>query len=633
VLAILTTCGLVATGPALAADDVVPIPQIPTVLDTGISGSDESSDGSVVQPPVPTVASTVEQPVTVDVQVDGGNVDVSVRVLSPGEDGSESPESAEPPVVSDSAAPGITTPTDATQPEADAETPVGSNVNVAVRVLSPGNDGAVQQSTAAGGEQQASEAPDTSDDDAPTGELDSGTTPANPPSTSDELLASTETPVQYHDEDSRYQSEQEFGSDPWHWLWYLSVDCDGNATSASTETGNQSSPDWTWEWVWEWACNSPARPPPLEPPERIADREPAPSNAAPSTSDGADEGQVSAGDAPSVAPEAQGEPWRWTWTFTFCGETTSATLPIVVETERHWDWDWTWDWTCGSEPTTGSVATTQSSPSPPAPATRTSAGPSENGSTPSSPSPAPATGTPAGPSENGSGETGSSTVERLGVPPLLIAGVRFPVWVIPLRPLPELELAAPISLGSLLPSLESTMISVVVAVGAPTTLPRSPLAGPAPAGVDVSIVIGPEASVSVLEPEERVVRPRAGGSEASNGAGRFTPSGGVATYAGTQPASSASNHATAKPAPERPSVRPTSPRREREPLTPLGRLSSSPAGGAGTSGGRVPTTPAVAVAALMTLFMLAAPGLGRRIRVARELSPRSAYRSSIDHPG
>jgi hypothetical protein len=31
--------------------------------------------------------------------------------------------------------------------------------------------------------------------------------------------------------------------------------------------------------------------------------------------------------------------------------------------------------------------------------------------------------------------------------------------------------------------------------------------------------------------------------------------------------------------------------------------------------------------------MLAAPNLGRRIRVARELSPRSAYRSSIDHPG
>ena len=134
--------------------------------------------------------------------------------------------------------------------------------------------------------------------------------------------------MQYHDEDSRYQSDSEFASDPWHWVWYLSRDCDGNVTSTSSETGSQAAPDWAWEWEWEWECNSPARPPPLEPPEGVVDREPAPPVAAPSTSDGGDEGVVPAGDAPSVVPDGEGEPWRWTWTFTFCGQTTSATIPI-----------------------------------------------------------------------------------------------------------------------------------------------------------------------------------------------------------------------------------------------------------------------------------------------------------------
>ncbi len=63
---------------------------------------------------------------------------------------------------------------------------------------------------------------DTTDDDTPTGEPDASTTPSSAPSTIDESLTSTETPVQYHDEDSRYQSDREFASDPWHWLWYLS---------------------------------------------------------------------------------------------------------------------------------------------------------------------------------------------------------------------------------------------------------------------------------------------------------------------------------------------------------------------------------------------------------------------------
>ena len=43
------------------------------------------------------------------------------------------------------------------------------------------------------------------------------------------------------------------------------MDCDGNAASSSTETGHPSALAWVWAWDWEWACNSPPRPPPLEP--------------------------------------------------------------------------------------------------------------------------------------------------------------------------------------------------------------------------------------------------------------------------------------------------------------------------------------------------------------------------------
>ena len=75
------------------------------------------------------------------------------------------------------------------------------------------------------------------------------------------------------------------------------------------------------------------------------------------------------------------------------------------------------------------------------------------------------------------------------------------------------------------------------------------------------------------------------------------------------------------------------PERQRGLYSPLGELGNSQGGGAGTSGALVPSAPVVAVAALTTLFVLVAPGLGRRIRVARELSPRATYRSSIDHPG
>ncbi len=181
-----------------------------------------------------------------------------------------------------------------------------------------------------------------------------------------------------------------------NWLWFLSMDCDGNTASSSTETGHPSALDWVWAWDWEWACNSPPRPPPLEPLAAGNDTE--------STSPSTD----TAGGPPTQPASvdgdgAAGEPWLWTWTFTFCGQTTSATIPLYVQTQLQWDWDWTWDWTC--EETAPDA------------------------------SPSPSTGTPA-PPDAPSSETIPGFDQSASVPiPLAMAHVQVPVWVISLSPL------------------------------------------------------------------------------------------------------------------------------------------------------------------------------------------------------
>jgi hypothetical protein len=56
-------------------------------------------------------------------------------------------------------------------------------------------------------------------------------------------------------------------------------------------------------------------------------------------------------------------------------------------------------------------------------------------------------------------------------------------------------------------------------------------------------------------------------------------------------------------------------------------------GSGGASGGIVPSALLLGLATVIGFFILAAPGLGRRIRPARELRPRSRYQAPIDDPG
>jgi hypothetical protein len=585
VLAAVVGLALGTAGPGVAADGF-PFPEVPSPP-TGAPVVDPTDP---TQPP----ASESELPdavptqpaITVDVDVDAGNVDVSVRVLSPGED---APDAPEPPVISSSAESDTTAdPTTASEQAGDASGggAQGSDTNVTVRVLSPGDNGPVDQGTRVEAAELAKEIAEGDAGEAQAPDVAGSDTA---PEAAGDSLTSPKESEQYQRQDSRYQSDEQFADDPWTWLWYLSVDCDGNATSSSTEAGVQSSRDWTWNWTWEWACNSPPHPPPLDSLEDETDDETtrAPPEESARTSTAAEDGATTADDA---APG----PWLWTWTFTFCGETVTATLPISPETELEWVWDWIWTWTCQEAVGTGPWE-------------------SPSGSSTGDPAPASSTGAPTE-SSGGSGGGGTTTVGR-EVESLLawITGMDLPAWVLPLAP-PELGIAVVPGLGPLSDSGSSSTIGDLAPIPLPFGAPAPPVsAADEPARFDTT-VISPD----------------------------LTPQQQRTTSSALSPAASSSSHpghpGSVAAAPR---VVKASPRAKRQPPSRFGDAPLSPwppllfqtAGGPGASSSFVPSASVVGTAALVALFVLAAPGFGRRIRVARELRPRGTYGSSIDHPG
>ena len=129
--------GLAAAGPALAAEEPPPAPPpvaVPDVPDLALP--------EIPVPEIP-VPELVEPPVVVT-HVDAENIDVSIRILSPGEDGSVAQESATT-LISPASETGITEPTEDIGPaEAASTEPSGAvNTNVSIRVLSPGDRGEV----------------------------------------------------------------------------------------------------------------------------------------------------------------------------------------------------------------------------------------------------------------------------------------------------------------------------------------------------------------------------------------------------------------------------------------------------------------------------------------------------------
>jgi hypothetical protein len=598
-LAAAIATALAAAGPALAADDLAPLPPLPAppVAVPGTQTSQAAPDPLAMA--VPAVPSPIEElsqeepPITVEVtESQAGNIDVSVRVLSPDDDETSTAEGLEPNAVSSPTEIDITAEPASPPQEGDtaANTPraTGSNVNVLIRVLSPGDDGRVDQTSPSGLGNDAHATTEPLVGPLAQEREDAETEPAEAPSAATAAQEPAESAGQYHEVDSRYHSDSQSNDTTWHWMWHLALDCDGNALSSSTETGLQSSLDWDWEWAWEWSCGAPPRPPPLEQIGVLSNDD------ARSEPSGADDAPRST--ETGLEDPAAGEPWLWSWSFTFCGETVSAALPISTQTELRWQWDWSWNWTCETQASQPAPTPDTPIPSLPAQGQQTSGG-AGYGAT--EPDPGAAAPTPFGP-----------------------GGMQIPAWLIPRMPFANLAPVLPMQLPSLAGMFESASIAVVVELETPAPPDLELVPGRTGTEPGTTIVVPP----LVTSPLDAPGSPD--GASARGNRGR-EPSSAANGYA-TQAASTRARHpGTVKPAKQRSIVGP----RRRAPQSPLELPPLRAAGISGPLGGFVPGGSVAATAALVAFLLLTAPGLGRRVRVAPELRPRGTYGSSIDHPG
>jgi hypothetical protein len=571
-LATSATVGLGLAGPALGSDRLEQLPELPDVgLEIPASPVPGRLDTVPELPPVP----TVEEPPVVEVatQADGGNINVSVRVLSPGTDAPVS-QSGSPDLVSPSPEPDIT------QEDADPAIPADAtsspllgavNTNVSIRVLSPGDNGPVTQSNGSvpeGVSVEVRQGPSTVAEHAPA------------PS------GGAKHSEQYQDANSQYQSFQQTDSDAWNWMWTLTMDCAGNTASTSTQTGSQTSLVWLWDWNWNWDCGA----------EAVT---PLASNLAsvktPSSTSQKDRTAIA---TPSAAPSS--DPWLWAWTFTFCGEALALSTQAGAGTALSWTWNWTWNWTC--TPTGGTEASaTPSGDAAPAFAM------SDLGLTDDT-----LTG----------GEGTNSAAAAFGK----TTQAPTSAGALPLPPFVTVEIS-PLSM----PAPPTTPVEVTVDVVIPAVIPPfSPGTSPPGPTVEVTAAVG----VSIPHvPRDPTEAGRAAATGRRHGDARtLPPAHAVDTAVPRQIHPSAHQHPRAGK--DRADAAPTRDARgTRRHELPLDLPRRSPAVGSSSSGGVVPGALLLGVAALTGFFLLAAPGLGRRIRVARELSPRSPEQSPIDHPG
>jgi hypothetical protein len=548
---------LVAAGPALA--DESPLPEAPPMVELP---APEPALETIPIPALPPLE--LAEPPVVVATVDESNVDVSVRVLSPEDEPAAAPES-ETSLVSGEGAPDITVPPEAEVVPADVTEPAGArNVNVSVRILSPGDGGEVSQDPAGGGE----------------GVVEAGTRPsersAEPRPASPTRGDSTEDSTQYHGDNSSEKFAQADAIDAWIWAWNLTIDCAGNAASSSTDTGDPASLVWSWSWGWTWGCTD--APPPDPAPEPLqAGSQPSP----PSSSQSSPQ--------PVETTTQSGDPWAWTWTFTFCGERTTISTSAGAGTPLSWTWDWSWTWFC---PVTTPAETT--------PAPR---------SVDEQPRPVP------------------DPAQFLPEPePDVAPDLQLPsVW--PASAPPELEVTTeivlpPLDLTPLETPLETTIEIVIPAVvlpPVPATAP--PLPVPELPFPSEAAAAGPTTTAArgAPAPPARTTAPRSPHWFAQPGAADYE-----------LPQAAPRSH-QARPA------RPTRARgaRPARPLPPLPFERPQPrqAAGGSSAGGFAPSALLLGVAALTGFIVLAAPGLGRRIRLARELSPRGLDESPLDRPG
>jgi hypothetical protein len=538
-------------GPALATEE--PLPEPPPIALTEVA---DIAPPVIPVPEIP-IPELVEPPVVVT-HVDAENIDVSIRVLSPGEDAPLAQE-GETAVVSPVSEPDITSSTQGIEPAAPASTePSGVNTNVSIRVLSPGDRGEVTQADDGSGEEV----------------VEAGVVPAAPRADAAPASSGPSSAPQYQEDNSQYQS----ADDSWNWRWNLILDCLGNVASSSAETGKPESLVWAWDWVWEWGCEDASR---VAPTGTSASQSPptaaeSPPSRTPSSAD------------PGVAPV---EPWSWTWTFTFCGETSTITTSAGAGTPLVWAWDWSWTWACGSATEAGAPAP------PPATVVVPQPQPSEDAE------------------EDSSGllqvvdDAAAELVPAVWFPTFPMSGNRETATTFAWPSMPE----APLEL-----SVEVVIPPAILAVPAAPPL-TSPVAPFPASGVPAEPTLAPT-------PASTAIPHSLSGAPTPGSLGHLQP----VARTHTTHARVRTHHA--RPA-KHAHAGSRSADRSSTPFLPLERRQPRQAAGTSNAGGFVPSALLLGVAALTGFTLLAAPGLGRRIQVARELSPRGLAHSPPDRPG
>jgi hypothetical protein len=177
------------------------------------------------------------------------NINVSVRVLSPGDNGQVSQQNAAGPSAGPESAP--------------------ANTNVSVRILSPGNDGSVGQANGSP-DGLANAAPDTIPQASPTGsaELEGAIEPTDTSEWTwiwdwgwaeadiagiDSGALSAEAPAQYHGNDQQYQP-QIVRISP---LEVSNEIADKVRVKLEQDTEGNSQQKFVWNWIWNWNWNRP----------------------------------------------------------------------------------------------------------------------------------------------------------------------------------------------------------------------------------------------------------------------------------------------------------------------------------------------------------------------------------------
>jgi len=653
-------------GPPEPVPDPVPAPGPEPVPGPVPGPGADPTLGAVADPPAEPATDPAEAdeelPLTPEVttatQSDGGNLNTSVRVESPGEDAPVTQQNAPSDVISPLTEPDIT-------PD-----PAATNTNVSVRVSSPGDNGAVTQSTTPANGAPGPPAPGEPGEHDGTGSLGAVEEAASPGA----------DPTQYHDPNSQYQSDSntpdtsaaESDTEPWNWTWTLTV-CDGNTDSISDETGSRNSRDWVWNWIWNWSCN----------PTASDGSAPATaSTAASGDSANQDRGSgvpqagpanvnvsirvLSPGDngpvtqtnaAPASAPgnERPSEPsWIWLWTFEWCGQTTEISTRAGAGTGLDWLWNWTWTWACEGDDAGNTGPDTGPDTAPTTP---------DQGATPHPGRGSGQTSVPAStaPAESGSPEDASAdnpagdAVTSPAADADSLLAVLWPWFSWPTAPSwPATAVATSASADHALPyipvpavateiadwlaSLPPPSVDVAVEVAVPAVVSKpsqtptvviATVAGTIEIEIDVEVgtpAVATSPSLSSPAPQPDAHAPKAARAAAPTSGQASSRTVSIGSMRAPQSQSSIQR---SQPTPGASAG--TTPRR-RGPLPfdlpPLQAASSS-----ASAGGSAPSLLVFGFAAFIGFFVLAAPGLGRRIRLARLPSPRGRYGSSIERPG